>query len=60
MARIVFLNGQETKVTGAEDEVVQVVRGDHPNPVKLERGEGVLPADWTYITSVGRGPSPVA
>jgi hypothetical protein len=40
--RIVFLNGQETAVTGTEDEVVQVVRRCHPNQVKLEGIDAVV------------------
>ena len=34
--RIVFLNGQDTTVTETEDQVVEAIRRDHPNPVKLE------------------------
>jgi hypothetical protein len=33
--RIVFLGSQETTVSESEEEVVQAVRRDHPNPVKL-------------------------
>ena len=58
--RIVFLNGQETAVTETEDEVVQTVRRDHPNPVKLEGIDGVvLYVNWAHITSIGPRPSPV-
>ena len=34
--RIVFLNSQGTAITQTEDHVVQVVRRDHPNTVKLD------------------------
>jgi hypothetical protein len=50
--RIVLPNGQETAVTGTEDEVVQVVRPGHPNQVKPEGVDGVvLYVNWAYITS---------
>ena len=58
--RIVFLNRQEMTVTETEDQVVEAVRRDHPNPVKLEGVDGVvLNVIWTHITSVGLRPSPV-
>jgi hypothetical protein len=58
--RIVFLNGQETAVNETEDQVVQAVRRDRPNPVKLEGIDGVvLYVSWAYITSIGPRPSPV-
>ena len=58
--RIVFRNGQETAVTETEDQVVQAVRRDHPNPVKLEGIDGVvLYVNWAHITSIGPRPSPV-
>jgi hypothetical protein len=57
--RTVFLNGQETAVTGTEDEVVQVVRRGHSNQVKLEGIDGVvLYVNWAHITSAP-GPRPV-
>jgi hypothetical protein len=40
--------------------VVQAVRRDHPNPVKLEGTDGVvLYVNWAHITSIGPRPSPV-
>jgi uncharacterized protein YlzI (FlbEa/FlbD family) len=55
--RVVFLNGQETTVTETEEEVVQAVRRDHPNPVKLEGLDGVvLFVNWSHITSIGPQP----
>ena len=58
--RIVFLSGQETMDTETEDQVVQAVRRDHPNPVKLEGVDGmVVFVNWAHITSVGPRPSPV-
>jgi hypothetical protein len=46
-------------VTETEDEVVQAVRRDHPNPVKLEGIDGVvLYVNWAHITSIGPGPRP--
>jgi hypothetical protein len=51
--RSIFRNGQETAVTKTEDEVVQAVRRDHPNPVKLEGIDGVvLYVNWAHITSI--------
>jgi hypothetical protein len=58
--RSIFRNGQETAVTETEDEVVQAVRRDHPNPVRLEGIDGVvLYVNWAHITSIGPRPSPV-
>ena len=58
--RIMFLSGQETAVNETEDQVVQAVRRDHPNPVKLEGTDGVvLYVNWAHITSIGPQPSPV-
>jgi len=58
--RIVFLNGQETTVSETEDQVVEAGRRDHPNPVKLERVDGVvLHVIWAHITSLGPRPLPV-
>ena len=58
--RSVFLNGQETAVTETEDKVVQAVRRDHPNPVKLEGIDGVVfYVNWAHITSIGLRPSAV-
>jgi uncharacterized protein YlzI (FlbEa/FlbD family) len=55
--RIVFLNSQETTVTETEEEVVQAVRRDHPNPVKLEGLDGlVLYVNWSHVTSIGPQP----
>jgi uncharacterized protein YlzI (FlbEa/FlbD family) len=57
--RIAFLNGAETTVTETEEEVVQAVRRDHPNPVKLEGMDGVvLFVNWSHITSIGPQPEP--
>lgn len=57
--RIVFLTGQETAVTGTEDEVVQEVRRGHSSQVKLEAIDGVvLYVNWAHITSTP-GPRPV-
>ena len=58
--RIVFLNGQETAVAETEDQVVEGVRRDHPNPVKLEGVDGIVKfVNWARITSIGPRPSPV-
>ena len=58
--RIVFLNGQETTVTQTEDQVVEGVRRDHPNPVKPEGVDGIVKfVNWAHITSIGPRPSPV-
>ena len=55
--QIVFLNGQETIVTETEDQVVQAVRRDHPNPVKLEGVDGVVVfVNWHHITSIAPAP----
>ena len=57
--RIVFLNGQETTVTENEDEVVQAVRRDHPNPVRLEGADGIVVfVNWNHITSIAPAPEP--
>jgi uncharacterized protein YlzI (FlbEa/FlbD family) len=57
--RIVFLNGQETTVTETEDQVVQAVRRDHPNPVKLEGVDGVVVfVNWNHITAIAPQPEP--
>jgi uncharacterized protein YlzI (FlbEa/FlbD family) len=57
--RIGFHNGQETAVNETEDQVVQAVRRDHPNPVKLAGIDGVvLYVNWAHITSIGPQPSP--
>ena len=57
--RIVFINGQETAVTETETEVVQAIRRDHPNPVKLESREGVVMyVNWSHVTSIGPQPEP--
>jgi hypothetical protein len=56
--RIVFLNDQKTAVTQTEDQVVQTVRRDYPNQVKLEGIDGVvLYVNWPRITSFGPRPS---
>ena len=55
-----LLNGQETTVTETEDQVVEAVRRDHPNPAKLEGVDGsVMFVNWAHITLVGPRPSPV-
>ena len=55
--RIVFINGQETAVTETESEVVQAIRRDHPNPVKLEGLAGVVMyLNWSHVTSIGPQP----
>lgn len=57
--RIVFLNGEETTVTETEDQVVQAVRRDHLNPVKLEGVDGIVMfVNWTHITSIVPHPEP--
>jgi hypothetical protein len=57
--RIVFLNGQETSVIETEAEVVQAVRRDHPNPVKLEGIDGVVQyVNWGHVTLIGPQPDP--
>jgi PPOX class probable F420-dependent enzyme len=57
--RSILRNGQEMAVTETEDEAVQAVRRDHPNPVKLEGIDGVvLYVNWAHITSIGPGRRP--
>jgi uncharacterized protein YlzI (FlbEa/FlbD family) len=57
--RIVFINGNETAVTETESEVVQAIRRDHPNPVKLEGLDGVVTyVNWAHVTSIGPQPEP--
>jgi hypothetical protein len=57
--RIVFLGGQEIAVTQTEGEVVQAIRRDHPNPVKLEGTDGlVLHVNWTHVTLIAPRPEP--
>ena len=60
--QIVFLNGQQTTVTESEDQVVQAVRRDHPNPIKLEGVDGVVVfVNWNHIISIAPAPeSPLA
>jgi uncharacterized protein YlzI (FlbEa/FlbD family) len=56
--RITFLNGQESTVTETEEQVVEAVRRDHPNPVKLEGIEGVvLYVNWLHVTSIAPQPT---
>jgi uncharacterized protein YlzI (FlbEa/FlbD family) len=56
---IMFLSGQETTVKENEDQVVQAVRRDHPNPVKLEGVDGlVVYVNWAHVTSIGPQPDP--
>jgi hypothetical protein len=56
--RIVFLNGQQTAVTGTEDEVVQVVRRGHSDQVKLKGVDGIVMfVNWPRIASFGPRPS---
>ena len=54
--RIVFLNGEETMVTETEDQVVQAVRRDHPNPVKLEGVDdhGLDELDRNFLSTIIR------
>jgi uncharacterized protein YlzI (FlbEa/FlbD family) len=57
--RIVFLSGQETTVTETEDQVVQAVKPDHPNPVKLDGVDGIVVfVNWNHITSIAPAPEP--
>jgi uncharacterized protein YlzI (FlbEa/FlbD family) len=57
--RILFLNGQETAVTETEDEVVQAIRRDHPNPVKLEGLDGLVTyVNWSHVALLGPHPEP--
>jgi uncharacterized protein YlzI (FlbEa/FlbD family) len=57
--RIVFLGGQETTVTETEEEVVQAVRLDQPNPVKLKGLDGLIVyVNWNHITSIAPAPEP--
>jgi hypothetical protein len=52
--RISFDSGQSTTVIESEDQVVEAVRRDHPNPVKLESMDGlVLYLNWTHVTTIG-------
>ena len=52
--RIVYVNGQETVVTETEDQVVEAVRRDHPNPVKLERFDRIV----MFVQISARAPRP--
>jgi uncharacterized protein YlzI (FlbEa/FlbD family) len=55
----VFLNGEETTVTETEDQVVEAVRRDHPNPVKLAGVDGIVMfVNWSHITSITPHPEP--
>jgi uncharacterized protein YlzI (FlbEa/FlbD family) len=57
--RIVFLSGQDTTVTETEEEVVQAVQRDHPDPVMLEGLDGlVVYVNWSHITSITPAPEP--
>ena len=57
--RITFVGGQETTVSETEDQVVQAIRRDHPNPVKLEGVDGlVVHVNWSHVTSIGPRPEP--
>jgi hypothetical protein len=50
--RIVFLNSQETAVTGTQDEVWRVVGRGHPNRARLEGVDSVvLYVKGAHITS---------
>jgi hypothetical protein len=52
--RISFDSGQSTTVIESEDQVVEAVRRDHPNPVRLESMDGlVLYLNWTHVTTIG-------
>jgi uncharacterized protein YlzI (FlbEa/FlbD family) len=56
---IAFVNGQETSVTENESEVVQAIRREHPNPVKLAGLDGVVMyVNSSQITSIGPRPEP--
>ena len=56
---IAFVNGQEADVTETESEVVQAIRRDHPNPVKLAGLDGiVMYVNWSHVTSIGPSPEP--
>ena len=47
-------------LTETEDQVVEAVRRDHPNPVELEGVDGIVMfVNWAHITSVGPRPWPV-
>jgi hypothetical protein len=51
--RIVLVNGLEVTVPQSEDEVVQAVRRDHPNPVKLEAAGGrSLHVNWDHVALI--------
>ena len=55
--RIMFLGGQETTVNETEDQVVQAIRHDHPDPVKLEGVDGlVVHINRSHVTSIGPRP----
>jgi hypothetical protein len=46
-------------VTETEDQVVQAVRRDHPNPVRLEGADGIVVfVNWNHITSIAPQPEP--
>jgi hypothetical protein len=58
--RIVFAGGQESTVLENESEVVDAVRRDHPNPVKLEGTDGlVLYVNWNHVTLITPQRDPV-
>jgi len=56
---IVLVNGQEADVRENESEVVQAIRRDHPNPVKLAGLNGVVMyVNSSRVTSTGPRPEP--
>jgi hypothetical protein len=59
--RILFIGGQEQTVTASEDQVVQAVRRDHPNPVKLENPDGVVVyVNWSHVMTIAPQPEPAS
>jgi hypothetical protein len=55
----VSVNGQETDVTENESEVVQAIRRDYLNPVKLAGLHGVVMyGNSSQVTSIGPRPEP--
>lgn len=52
-SRIVFLSGHSVTVAEDEDDVIQAIRRDHPNPVKLAHADGrVLHVNWEHVALV--------
>jgi hypothetical protein len=47
--RLYFASGRELTVSPPEDDVVLAVRRDHPNPVRLGRGDAEVHVNWDHV-----------